>query len=71
LRDRLVAVITFSFSGVRIRLRRFVLLRVRAITYEMPELSTVVAQAGRRFLGLRNLLLALLDKAELLSLSFF
>jgi hypothetical protein len=66
----LLAVITFSCSGVLILLLGFGLPRVRAITCEMPWLSTIVAKAGK-FLGLRNLLLILLDKAELLSFSFF
>jgi hypothetical protein len=69
--DRLLAVIAFSCSGVLILLLGLWLLRVWAITYEMSELSTIVAKAGRKFLGLRNLFLILLYGAELLSLSFF
>jgi hypothetical protein len=64
LKDRLLAVITFSCSEVLI-----LLLGVRAITYEMPGLSTIVAKAGRKFFGLGNLLLIFLDDTELLPLS--
>jgi hypothetical protein len=70
LKDRLLAVITFRCSSVLILLLGFVLLRVRALTYEMPRLPTIVAKAGRKFLGLRNLLMIFLDETELLSLSF-
>jgi hypothetical protein len=55
LKDRLLAVVTFGCSEVLI-----LLLGVRTITYEMPELSTIVAKAGRMFLGLGNLLLIFL-----------
>jgi hypothetical protein len=39
-----------------------------ATTYEMPGLSTIVAQTGWKVSGLGNLLLVFLDKAELLLL---
>jgi hypothetical protein len=39
-----------------------------AITYEMPGLSTIVAQMGWKVSGLGYLLLVFLDKAELLLL---
>jgi hypothetical protein len=67
LKDQLLAVITFNCSDVLI-----LLLRIRAITYKMPRLSTIVAKAGRKFLGLGNLLLIFLDEMELppLSLSY-
>jgi hypothetical protein len=47
LKNRLLAVITLSCSEVLI-----LLLGVRAITYEMPGLSTIVAQAGWKVSGL-------------------
>jgi hypothetical protein len=46
--------ITSCCSGVLI-----LLLGVRAITYEMPWLSTVVAKVGQKSLGLRNLWMCL------------
>jgi hypothetical protein len=64
LKDWLLAVITFSCSEVLI-----LLLGIRAITYEMPGLSTTVAKAGRKVFGLGNLWLIFLDKAELVFLS--
>jgi hypothetical protein len=64
LKDRLLAVITFSCSEVLI-----LLLGIRAITYEMLGLSTIVEKVGRKVFGLGNLLLILLDEAELLLLS--
>jgi hypothetical protein len=70
LKDRLLAVKSFSCSRVLILLLGFELLRVRAISYEMLGLFTIVAKVGK-FLGLQNLLLILLDEAGLLSLSFF
>jgi hypothetical protein len=70
LKDRLLAVVAFSGSGVLILLLGFRLLRVQVIMYEMPGLSTIVTKAGRKFLGLRNLLLILLDRVKLLSLPF-
>jgi hypothetical protein len=64
LNDRPLAVITFScFEGL------ILLLGVRAITHEMPGLSTIVAKAGRMFLGLGNLLLIFPDDTKILSLS--
>jgi hypothetical protein len=63
LKDRLLVVITFSCSEVLI-----LLLEVRAITYEMPGLSTIVAKVGRKFFGLGNLLLMFLGDTELLPL---
>jgi hypothetical protein len=44
------------------------MLEIWAITYEMPRLSTIVAQMGREVSGLGNLLLAFLDETELLLL---
>jgi hypothetical protein len=41
-----------------------------AIMYVLPGLSTIVAQTGWEVSGLGNLLLVLLDKAELLLLLF-
>jgi hypothetical protein len=64
----LLAMITFSCSGVLILLLGFGLLRVRAISFEMPGLSTIVSKAGWKFLGLGNLLLIFLDDTELLYL---
>jgi hypothetical protein len=49
--DRLLAVIAFSCSGVLILLLGLWLLRVWAITYEMSELSTIVAKRGGSSLG--------------------
>jgi hypothetical protein len=63
-KDRLLAMITFSCPDVLI-----LLLGNRAITYEMPEFSTIVAKPGRKFLGLGNLLLIFLDDTELLPFS--
>jgi hypothetical protein len=64
LKDRLLAVITFSCSEVLI-----LLLRIQAIMYEMPGLTTIVAKAGQKFFGLGNLLLIFLDDTELLPFS--
>jgi hypothetical protein len=64
LKDRLLAVITLSISEVLI-----LLLGIRAITYEMPGLSTFVAKAGWKVFGLGNLLFIFLDEAEVLLLS--
>jgi hypothetical protein len=64
LKNRLLAVITLSCSEVPI-----LLLGIQAITYEMPGLPTIVAQAGWKVSGLGNLLLIFLDEAELLLLS--
>jgi hypothetical protein len=44
------------------------MLEIWAITYEMPGLSTIVAQPGWKVAGLGNLLLVFLNKAELLLL---
>jgi hypothetical protein len=60
-KDRLLAVIHLRCSEVLI-----LLLGIRAITYEMPGLSTIVAKAGCKVFGLGNLLLIFLDAAELL-----
>jgi hypothetical protein len=57
-------VITFSCSEGLI-----LLLGVRAIAYEMPGLSAIVAKAARKFLRFGNLLRIFLDDTELLSLS--
>jgi hypothetical protein len=59
-------VTTFSCYGVLI-----LLLGVREISFEMSGLSTIVGKAGRKFLGLGNLLMIFLDDTKLLSLSFF
>jgi hypothetical protein len=61
LKKQLLAMITLSCSKVLI-----LLLGIRAITYEMPRLSTIVAQAGWKVSGLGNLLLIFLDEAKLL-----
>jgi hypothetical protein len=42
---------------------------IRAITYKMPRLSTVVAYLRRKFFGIGNLLQIFLDDMELLPLS--
>jgi hypothetical protein len=64
LKDRLLAVIHLSCSGVLI-----LLLGTRAITFEMPGLSTIVEKAGWKFFGLGNLLLIFLDDTKFLPLS--
>jgi hypothetical protein len=64
LKDRLLAVITFSCSEVLI-----LLLGIQAIMYEMHGLSTIVAKVGWKFFGLGNLLLIFLDETKLLPLS--
>jgi hypothetical protein len=64
LKDRLLAMITFSCSEVLILLLGF-----WAITHEIPGLSTIVAKAGLKFLGLLNLSLIFLNDTTLLSLS--
>jgi hypothetical protein len=63
LKNRVLAVSTLSCSEVLI-----LMLEIWAITYEMPGLSTTVAQTGWKLSGLENLLLVFLDKAELLLL---
>jgi hypothetical protein len=65
LKYRVLAVSTLSCSEVLI-----LILEIWAITYEMPELSTTVAQTGWKISGLGNLLLVFLDKAEILLLFF-
>jgi hypothetical protein len=62
-KSRVLAVSTLSCSEVLI-----LMLEIWAITYEMPRLSTIVAQMGREVSGLGNLLLAFLDEMELLLL---
>jgi hypothetical protein len=62
LKNRLLAVITLSCSEVLILLRG-----IWAITYEMPGLSTIVAQARWKVSGLGNLLLIFLSEASSLS----
>jgi hypothetical protein len=64
LKDRLLAVIHLRCSDVLI-----LLLGIRAIVYEMPGLSTIVAKARWKFFGLGNLLLIFLDDTELLPFS--
>jgi hypothetical protein len=63
LKNWVLAVSTLSCSEVLI-----LMLEIWAITYEMPRLSTIVAQTGWKVSGLGNLLLVFLDKAELLLL---
>jgi hypothetical protein len=63
LKNWVLAVSTLSCSKVLI-----LMLEIWAITYEMPRLSTIVAQTGWKVSGLGNLLLVFLDKAELLLL---
>jgi hypothetical protein len=65
LKHRVLAVSTLSCSEVLILMRE-----IWAITYEMPGLSTMVAQTGWKISGLGNLLLDFLDKAKLLPLLF-
>jgi hypothetical protein len=60
-KDRLLAVIHLRWSKVLI-----LLLGIQEITYEMPGFSTVVAKAGWKVFGHGNLLLIVLDVAELL-----
>jgi hypothetical protein len=64
LKNRLLAVITLSCSEVLV-----LMLEIEAITYEMPRLSTIVAQTGWKVSGFGNLLPIFLDVAELLLLS--
>jgi hypothetical protein len=63
LKDRVLAVSTLSCSEVLI-----LTLEIWAITYEMPGLSTIVAQMGWKVARLENVLLVFLDKAEFLLL---
>jgi hypothetical protein len=63
LKRRVLAVSTLSRSEVLV-----LMLEIWAIMYEMPGLSTNVAQTGWKVSGLRDLLLAFLDEAELLLL---
>jgi hypothetical protein len=63
LKNRVLAMSTPSCSEVLI-----LMLEIWAIMYEMPRLSTIVAQTGWKVFGLGNLLLAFLDEAELLLL---
>jgi hypothetical protein len=60
LTNRVLAVSTLGCSKVLI-----LTLEIWAITYEMPGLSTIVAQTGWKVSRLVNLLLAFLDEAEL------
>jgi hypothetical protein len=60
LKNWLLDVITISCSEVLI-----LMLEIWAITYEMPGLSTIVAQTRWKVSGLGNLLLVFLDEAEL------
>jgi hypothetical protein len=62
-KNRVLALSTLSCSEVLI-----LMLEIWAITYEMPMLSTIVAQTGWKVYGLGNLLLVSLDEAELLLL---
>jgi hypothetical protein len=62
-KNRVLAVSTLSCSEVLI-----LMLEIWTITYEMPRLSTIVAQMGWKVSRLGNLLLAFLDEAELLLL---
>jgi hypothetical protein len=63
LKNRVLAVSTLSCSKVLI-----LMLEIWTITYEMPGLSTIVAQTRWKVSGLGDLLLAFLDEAELLLL---
>jgi hypothetical protein len=63
LKDRVLAVSILSCSEVLI-----LTLEVSAIMYVMPGLSTIVAQTRWKVSWLGDLLLAFLDKAELLLL---
>jgi hypothetical protein len=63
LKNRVLAVSTLSCSEVLI-----LMLEIWAITYEMPGLSTIVAQIGWKVSGLGNSLLVFLDEAEFLLL---
>jgi hypothetical protein len=63
-KNQLLAVIHLRCSEVLI-----LLLGIREITYEMLGLFTIVAKAGWKVFRFGNLLLILLDAAELLLLS--
>jgi hypothetical protein len=65
LENRVLAVSTLSYSEFLI-----LMLEIWAITYEMPGLSTIVAQTRWKVFGLGNSLLVFLDEAELLLLLF-
>jgi hypothetical protein len=65
LKNRVLAVSILSCSEVLI-----LMLDIWAITYEMPGLSTIVAQTGWKVSRFGNLLLVFLDEAELLLLLF-
>jgi hypothetical protein len=59
-----------SRSGVLLVLLGLLLSGVRALIGKMPELSTIVAQTGRKIFGFGDRLLGFLDKAEPLPLLF-
>jgi hypothetical protein len=63
LKDRVPAVSTLSCSEVLV-----LMLDNWAFMYEMPGLSTIVAQTGWKLSELGNLLVVFLDEAELLLL---
>jgi hypothetical protein len=63
LKDRVPAMSTLSCSEVLV-----LMLDNWAFTYEMPGLSTIVAQTGWKLSELGNLLVVFLDEAELLLL---
>jgi hypothetical protein len=67
---RVWLVVVDSRSGVLLLLLGLLLSGVRALIGEMPGLSTIVAQPGRKIFGLGDRLLGFLDKAEPLSLLF-
>jgi hypothetical protein len=56
----LLAVVAFTGSGVLLLLLGLLLPGVRALICIMPGLSTIVANAGRKFFRLGHLLLILL-----------
>jgi hypothetical protein len=58
-------VVVDSRSGVLLLLLGLLLSGVRALIGEMPGLSTIVAQPGRKIFGCGDRLLGFLDKAEL------
>jgi hypothetical protein len=64
-KNRVLAVSTLSCSQVLI-----LVLKIWAIMYVMPGLSTIVAQMGWKVSGLGNLWLVFLNKTELLLLLF-
>jgi hypothetical protein len=64
LHSRVWLVVVNSRSGVLLLLLGLLLSGVRALIGEMPGLSTIVAQPGRKVFGFGDRLLGLLDTAE-------